>query len=494
MDNEKTLLTKDLESLEAEGNAEKLESFASDTELMGGHPELVERAQKFVAELKAKVSQVGIPTEDEKKQIASLKGIQGVSTSYEIVGVDTKQAEAVATVTEATAIIEAKIADTTPELVSTEKPEYIGKHFGPDTEKIQYEITGEAKITAALDGTGKNVLTFPCKVYEKLFQNQEPQMVEQQGFYDPRTKEAYWKSDVKGLVYFTCPDEIKASLEKTYAELNTGAAIEAKVADANPEAVLEGNKQESVSEEIRRNFDAINARLVSLGEKEKFDTLSGEDKKELEGLKIRKNEALAQFLDTLSSQEMQNIPVVEAVRSDEVKRSIAINKLLNLNIPVMGKDFSIYEIDGKNFATIASDPLRYAPDSETSIMSTNERKKLAESQVNIYQKVSDANENLNKLTKEQKTELFKETAMEREMLAGDHPEGRDNPILSLYKPFAQESKKSIVIVQPEENLYPESLKQTGKYASEMRDYMAKNSKIALNILLLANKAKEKGWL
>ncbi len=242
------LLTKDLENLETEGDAGKLESFASDTELMGGHPELVERAQKFAAEIKAKASQVGIPTASEEKEITDLGG----STTEVAAQVEGKKSEATETAAITEQAIEVKVTDANPETsAATEAPaetseivgenfpislDYVGQRFESDESEgqVDYEINGKIMLRNGPDSGGKEILSFPVKweayrnvnwrtenlpiAYKKTDDYESFQTINTKLFFDPATKEIYFIDPSLGKKSIPSAAMV-ATLEEAYSKL-----------------------------------------------------------------------------------------------------------------------------------------------------------------------------------------------------------------------------------------------------------------------------------
>ena len=284
-------------------------------------------------------------------------------------------------------------------------------------------------------------------------------------------------------------NEVVAPIDQEIAKKDEAIASVGKDAKTEINNVAAGGTQVeniilSEEDQIRHEFSIINAESKSLKERNDKIGLSGDDKKRFEELSSNKKEVTTRFLKTISAEEANNIPLVEGVKRDTVLRTIAFNKLLNLNLPIDGKDLSTYEIKGKNYLSIAGGDPR----------AENEKSNLAKSQMEIFVKIKLASENIKNLPKELKDRLSAEVELEKSILFGESDQ--DNPISSLYMKFGEEYGKSFIVINPKDEFYPESIEGFGQKFSplKMREFMSKNYKIGINLLLLEKRARETGLI
>lgn len=258
--------------------------------------------------------------------------------------------------------------------------------------------------------------------------------------------------------------------------------VHSETIDSGVEQIEESKK--SPEEITREEYSNLNNEIKLMEERRTRVGYSTEENIKFQELKYKKKEIIDNFLISNSEEITKYLPSIELVNKEKTARTVTMNKILGLDLPVDGKDFSMYEINGKNYLSIAGGDPR----------AENEKANLAKKQVEFFEKLKAVNEDMQKLSKEQKIELDKETELERDALLGESD--LDNPIVNLYTKPAQEYKKSLVIVQPNENLYPKSIQGFGQEfdSQKLRNYMSTRSKSAIKIMLMQKRAKEKGLL
>ena len=258
--------------------------------------------------------------------------------------------------------------------------------------------------------------------------------------------------------------------------------VHSETIDSGVEQIEESKK--SPEEITREEYSNLNNEIKLMEERRTRVGYSTEENIKFQELKYKKKEIIDNFLISNSEEITKYLPSIELVNKEKTARTVTMNKILGLDLPVDGKDFSMYEINGKNYLSIAGGDPR----------AENEKANLAKKQVEFFEKLKVVNEDMQKLSKEQKIELDKETELERDALLGESD--LDNPIVNLYTKPAQEYKKSLVIVQPNENLYPKSIQGFGQEfdSQKLRNYMSTRSKSAIKIMLMQKRAKEKGLL
>ena len=260
-----------------------------------------------------------------------------------------------------------------------------------------------------------------------------------------------------------------------------------KASEAVPEEVK--TKENAPKQDVlTEKFNALNEEIAGLSGK----TLAGEEKARYESLLEDRKQVVSEFLAAHGYEDAKQLPHIEGANNEANQRTAVLNNFLGLELPVAGKDLSIYEMEGKKYLYMANKG-DYMPDSEDSKKSRKDRALLVSKQVELFGRVSSASENVKKLTPDQKAQVPKEITLEAIALRGEDSE---NPVRALYMPMAQEYKKSFYVVEPDENQYPKSIAGFNKNfaPSEMRSYMYQNAKAAIGQLLMEKKAKEHGWL
>ncbi len=268
-----------------------------------------------------------------------------------------------------------------------------------------------------------------------------------------------------------------------------------------PELSQEKKEQISHEQEIKVKFGTINNELKSLLEKKDKGFLSREEEEKIKSLNGERNEAVTNFKKLYGFDEKQNLPQIESVNKEGDANIIAINNYLGLNLPVFSKDLKTYESkDGNKYIHQGEYPGQ--DNGKGAIEIEINKRILAEKQVKFFEKTKEANSLLKKLSKEQIAEISKEIELEREafnIIDRSMPERPQNEILSgIFLPYLQEAGKAGKIFKPEDKYYPKEIKGFNDAQitpDQMRDQFAgKIGIIAINQLLVAKKAKEKGLI